>query len=326
MKRSKDFELPDHLKDEQQNAKRLEYWTIAFLISVVIIMYLVMGSSQAMKTAWIEDMLGLIAPISFLIASKMAIKKPSAKYPYGFHRAHSISFLIGAVALSTIGTFLVYDAITALLKREHPTINSIEIWGHTVWMGWLMIAALIYSAIPAFILGKKKLPLSTKLHNKLLYTDAKTNKADYLTAGAAAIGILGIGFGLWWADAAAALIISVDIVNDGYRQLKASVSDLMNSTPTTVDGDDRDPLVDKVRDLLNSLDWVKEAQVRFREDGQVYFGEAIVVPKDQNSDLHDEMNDAQEKIHALDWRIYDLIISPAKFIPDEHRDEWDEGQ
>ncbi len=31
---------------------------------------------------------------------------------------------------------------------EHPTIGTVMLFGHTVWLGWLMIAALLYSAVP----------------------------------------------------------------------------------------------------------------------------------------------------------------------------------
>lgn len=60
--------------------------------------YRILGSSQAMKTAWMEDLLGLVAPISFLIASKVAIGRPNKKFPFGYHRANSIAYLVGAVS------------------------------------------------------------------------------------------------------------------------------------------------------------------------------------------------------------------------------------
>src|SRR5690606_24826206 len=117
-----------------------------------------------------------------------------------------------------------------------------------------MILALAYSAVGPVILGFKKLPLAKKLHNKVLYTDAQTNKADYLTAGAAALGIIGIGFGLWWADAVAALVISVDIVHDGFTQISTAITDLMNRTPRRVDEKDYDELVFKVQHLFDHLE------------------------------------------------------------------------
>src|SRR5690606_2097519 len=162
-------------------AKRLVYWTLGYMISVIILLYFTMGSSQAMKTAWTEDLLTLLPPLCFLIASKVAIKSPNQKFTYGYHRFNSIAFLVVTVALFGMGLFLVYDGLSALLKAEHPTINSIHIFGNNIWMGWIMILALAYSAVGPVILGFKKLPLAKKLHNKVLYTDAQTNKADYLT-------------------------------------------------------------------------------------------------------------------------------------------------
>jgi hypothetical protein len=43
-----------------------------------------------------------------------------------------------------------------------------------VWLGWLMIAALAWSAIPSVVLGRAKLPLAAEV----LYADAKMNRAN----------------------------------------------------------------------------------------------------------------------------------------------------
>ena len=57
------------------------------------------------------------------------------------------------------------------------------------------------------------------------------NKADWMTGAAAIGGILGIGLGWWWADAVAAAFISLDILHDGYINLRQAVFDLMNQIP-----------------------------------------------------------------------------------------------
>lgn len=43
------------------------------------------------------------------------------------------------------------------------------------------------------------------------------------------VGVLGIGFGLWWADAVAASVICLDILHDGVRNLRTVVADLLDS-------------------------------------------------------------------------------------------------
>lgn len=326
MKKTQGFELPATLKSDHRRAKKLEYWTLGYMVTVIVLLYFVMGSSQAMKTAWTEDLLTLLPPLCFLIAAKVAVKPPSKKFPYGYHRVNSIAFLVAAVALFGIGAFLIYDGVAALFKKEHPTINSVSVFGKTVWMGWIMIAALLYSAVGPVILGFKKLPIAKKLHNKVLYTDAKTNQADYLTAGAAGLGIIGIGFGWWWADAAAALVIAVDILHDGYTQVTSAVTDLMDRTPRTVNEKKYDKVVYDIQQLFNELPWVQSAEVRFREEGQVYFGEAFVVPKENTSDLIDKAEESRKQAQSLSWRIFDLTVSLVKQIPQEQTEDLKETE
>jgi divalent metal cation (Fe/Co/Zn/Cd) transporter len=202
-----------------------------------------------------------------------------------------------------------------LISAEHPPIGLVRLLGLEFWAGWLMLPALAYSAIPAVVLGRMKLPLSAALHDKVLYADAKMNKADWLTAVAAMVGVVGIGFGMWWADAVAALVISLDIVHDGWRNVSAAVLDLMDRRPTTHDDTQVHPLPAKVKGALEQLDWVHAARVRLREEGHVFTGDALVVPADEHH-LVARISDATEKLYALDWRLYDIVIVPVASLDD----------
>jgi cation diffusion facilitator family transporter len=311
MNRTESSELPPELQRTLRKARRLEWLTIAYLVSAVVLLGLVLGNSQAMKTAWAEDLLSLIPPIAFLVAIRLNVRPPTERFPYGFHRATSIAHLCAALALFTMGAYLLIEAVIKLVTAEYPTIGSVELFGQTIWLGWLMLPALAWSAVPAVFLGRAKIRLAEELHNKVLYADAKMNKADWLTASAAMVGVVGIGFGLWWADAVAAALISVDITHDGFSNLRRAVVDLMDQTPTTIDQDNADPLRDELVLMLQDLDWVDEAEVRWREEGQVYFGEAFVVPSD-TANLTAKIEDALGQAHDLDWRIQDLAIMPVR--------------
>ena len=314
MKGIKAFELPPDLRQQLQLAKKIEWITLFYLITVVVLMYLTMGSSQAMKTAWLEDMLSLVPSITFLIATKINTRPPDDKFRYGYHRVYSIAFLIGAAALLGMGIFLVYDSLMALFMAEHPTIGNRVFFGTQIWMGWIMIAALLYSAIPAMILGFKKLPIAKKLHNKILYTDAQAQKADYMTSFAGIAGIVGVGAGLWWADSAAALFISFSVASDGFKYISEAVKDLMDRYPVTLEEQKKDPLVEEVRQLVLSWNWVRDARVRFREDGQVYLGEIAVIPN-KAVDL-DELEEGYKVLADYHWKINDVSIAPVNKLPD----------
>ncbi|HET8809677.1 MAG TPA: cation diffusion facilitator family transporter, partial [Flavobacteriaceae bacterium] len=308
------FELPDTLKKVMQKAKKLEWITVAYLVSVIVVMYTVLGASQAMKAAWLEDVLSMIPAVLFLVATRFYDKNPNPDFPYGYHRVFSIVFLAGSVALFGMGLFLLVDSIFALASGDHPTIGSIYLFGNQIWFGWIMILALLYSAIPAMILGHKKLPLTSKLHNKILYTDAAAQKADYMTAFAAILGIIGIGFGFWWADAAAAIVISLSILKDGFQRSKIAILDLMDRYPQHISETKKDELVQNIKNFVKTWPNVTDANVRFREHGQVYFGEVAVIFK-PNTDISEAVEEGVEKIREFDWKIYDVVIVPVKFLP-----------
>lgn len=311
----KRFELPQDLKPVFKQAKKLEWITFYYILSVVGIMYAVMGSSQAMKSATLEDALSIIPSVCFLISSRIFGRDPDKEFPYGYHRVYGIAFLTGAIALLAIGGFLLVDSLITLLKADRPTIGSIYVFGHQVWMGWIMILALVYSSVPSIILGRKKLPLSKQLHNKILFTDADTQKADYMTAFAAMAGIVGIGAGWWWADAVAAIAIGSSVLYDGIVRVKTAVLDLMDRTPVKTENSEEDPLVAEVQQLIRSWHWVKDAKVRFREHGQVFFGEIYIIPN-EDEDTLERIKNSAEDIKGHHWKLYDVTVTLVKELPE----------
>lgn len=312
MKTRSTYRFPDEQERKIQKAIRLEWFTIGFMLTIIAVIYTTMGNSQAMKAAWIEDILSLIPPIAFLIAIRFRSKEPNETFPYGYQRATSISFLVASTALFIFGAYIFYDSITALLKTEHPTIGMTRMFGLNVWEGWVMIAALAYSAMPPVILGRLKISLARETHQKTLYTDADMNKADWLTALAGILGILGIGAGWWWADSVAAGVISLDILKDGISNLKEVTGDLMDRRPVKVDRKVPDDITDRLHDRLNRLDWVREAAVRLREEGSVLVGEAFIVPLSEDR-LTEKIDQARQLAEEFDWRIYDFVVT---VVPD----------
>jgi divalent metal cation (Fe/Co/Zn/Cd) transporter len=308
-------ELPDRLEDLQRRAIRLEWISIAYLLSAIVAIYFTLGSSQAMKGAWLEDMLSLAPPIAFLISARVRYRAPDARHPYGYHRAVEVAFLAAALALLLMGIYLILDSALDLLKGDHPPIGMVELFDWQVWLGWLMLAALVWSAVPAVILGQMKKRIAAQLHDKVLYADAQMNKADWMTASAAMAGVIGIGFGLWWADAVAAIVIGLDIAHDGVKYSRGAVADIIDGQPRRHDEAGTHPLVAEVRRAVAGMDWVQEAAVRMRELGHIFSVEVLVIPVDEVG-LLDRVEDAVAQIRDLDWKLQDVVISPVRELAD----------
>ena len=311
-------ELPPALEKTLKQATRYEWITIAYLISVTTIMFITMQSSQAMKAAWLEDTLSLLPAVFFLVARKFYDRPPNSNFPFGYHRVFSIAFQLGAFALLALGLFLLYDSVVTLIKEERPTIGIVNLFGSDIWMGWVMIAALLWSAIPAMILGRKKMPLAEALHNKILFTDAHTQRADWQTAFAAIIGVIGVGFGLWWADAAAACFISISIIQDGVARLKGAVLDLIDQVPTDLKNKEQHPVVAQVYAFFRQQPWVKDVRIRMREAGEIFFTEVFVIPV-QMTDILNQTADAVNKVKKIDWKLHDVAIILVERFDDDQR-------
>jgi divalent metal cation (Fe/Co/Zn/Cd) transporter len=308
-----DFNLPPDKAQALNRAVRVEWIFIAFLFSIIIVMALVMGSSQTMKAMWIEDTLSLIPSCSFLVGVHYRKRPPNEAWPYGYRRVVSVGFLCGAVALFGFGVFMLGDSAIKLITREHPTIPPVQVLGHSIWLGWLMLAALIYSVVPPFFLGRRKLPLAADLHDKALHVSAQLNKGDWLSGIAGVIGILGIAYGFWWTDSIAAMFISFEILEDGYDNVRNSVAQLMNKRPSDIDTAAEDPAIDKVQQAVEGLPWVAKARVRLREDGDVLTGEIFIQPQDDH-DLLNRMHQARDVALAVDWRLHDLSMVPVRSV------------
>ena len=310
-------ELPDEQEAALRRAVRLAWLTIAFLATAVTAVYLAMGSSQAMKAAWMEDLLSFIPPIAFLLAVHRTRKRPTPEHPYGYHRAVGVGHLVAGAALLAMGAFMVFDSASGLVKAEHPPVGLMEIGGQVLWSGWLMIAVLAYTAVPPVLLGRAKMPLAQNLHDRVLYADADMNKADWMTAVGGIVGILGIGLGLWWADAAAALFISGSILHDGVRNMRIAVAALMDARAETYDGQDPHPLVPEIDDHLAALPWVDTARSRVRDQGHVFHVESFVVPVDGHEPTLAELTEARQRVVDLDWKVQDMVLVPVEQLPEQ---------
>jgi cobalt-zinc-cadmium efflux system protein len=295
--------IPAAIAADVGHGERLEWWTLFWMTSVVVVMWLVMGSSQAMKAAVIEDLLSLIPAIVFLLSAHWERKQPNRRFPFGYRRANSLAFLVAATALLSVGAFLAYESVTTLVHQEHPTVGGITLFGHTIWLGWLMIAALAYSVVPPMILGHIKHPIATRIRDKVLHTDALMQKADWQTGLAGIAGIIGIGFGLWWADAAAALFIALSIIKDAVGALEKAVAELLDGTPRALDSNDLSEDAEQLTAALKKR--FGDVEVRLRETGRYIAAEVDCAPPRVVPTAKDLLGD------ELAWRLASLTFRPA---------------
>lgn len=309
-------ELPEQQQTALKQAIKWQIFTICFTLVTITVMAFVMGNSMAMRTAWIEDMLSLLPQISFLIALFFTYKQPTLRHPYGWHRAMGVGHLVSGVALLTVGTHLGYEAAKGLVTADHPTIGTVQLFGNTVWLGWLMVIVMALIVVgPLWIYGPPKKRLAPILHNKVLSADADMAKADWQTNAASIIGVLGVGVGFWWLDGAAAVFISIGIILDGYKNTKMALADLMDQRARTSDSAKPHPVREEIATCARERMWVGDVGMRIRDEGQLLQVELFVVPRLKRVNV-DELTELQQAICDLAWNLHDVVVIPTSQIPE----------
>jgi divalent metal cation (Fe/Co/Zn/Cd) transporter len=266
-----------------------------------------------MRTALWEDALSLVPPVVYLIGIHVEKKPATADYPFGRLNVSTVAFLSAATALTLMGSWLLLGAARDLVQAHRPSVGAVSVAGHVMWAGWPMLGAVAVSTAPMFLLGRLKKTSARKLHDKTLFADADMNKADWMTGLATGAGVMGIGAGWWWADAAAAALVSLDILRDGLVNLSRAVRDLLDRRPTGLDGR---PLgvEGRVEAYLAGLPWVERVHVRCRQEGRFILVEACVQPAPVDG-LVEALARATRDIRRLDWRIEHVVLSPVPDLP-----------
>src|SRR5690606_38355779 len=110
------YRLPADREALLHKAIRLEWISLGFVLSIVLVMYLSMGSSQTMKMALLEDLLALVPPVVFLLAMRMRKRPPDEQHPYGYSRA-----ILGIIG---IGLDVLKDGSTHVRKAMFQLMDQ----------------------------------------------------------------------------------------------------------------------------------------------------------------------------------------------------------
>jgi len=310
-------QCPDHTrgpsKEELRNGfkklRRLSWITLVYQVGAAALLGAVAGGSQAVKTEWLENALAIIPPIGVLLTDRFENKPSDERRPFGYHRAGTVAFLVAAFVLAGMGTFLCYDNLSNLIRGERPAIGGFTLAGHTFWHGWLMIGVMALTAVPPSILGSKKTEVAKLLHDKPLHADAEMNRANWMTNLAGIVGLSLVAWGLWWGDALAALIISLDIMRDGWTNVCRSLSDVMDHHPVDIEKDTQEPIFDDVRGAVRALPFVQDERVLLREHGRYLFAEIFIQPNERRMpSVVEASRQVRQAVMTLDWRLQHVAV------------------
>ena len=256
---------------EGERIAALATWVVFVLMIVKGAAGLVLGSIALVADA-VHSFADLFASLVVYLGLRVAKKPPSERFPFGYHKAESLSTLFVS--------FIILSSGIAILDQAYNTIGSTS----GIEQPGLALLVALASALTSLYLFKIKNEAGIRLKSQALIAGSRQSLADATSSSIVFAGILGAYAGLPSAEAVAGIVVSLFIIRIGIYLLKESMIILMDVGP--------DPeVVKKIEKIAYSFPEVKDVhRVRLRLVGKLIFGEMHI---------HIDKNLTIEKAHNI---------------------------
>ena len=168
-----------------------------------------------------HSLIDLGATVMTYIAVRISGKPADAKHQYGHGKVEALSALAETVLLFLLSGIVVWEATKRLVEHEAHVVEA------TVWAFAVIIVSIIVDFFRARALSKT----AVKTSSHALEADALHFSSDLWSSMAVLVGLLGVRFGLPWADTAAALVVAALVCIAGWNLAKRTVDTLTDVAP-----------------------------------------------------------------------------------------------
>lgn len=292
-----------------QEVRRLEYIALALTLASLLVRWLVMGESVAMMAAILEDLTEVVAPLAILLTLRLEARPADARHPFGYQRIGSLSFFSAAIALLLLGVLTCWRGIDRLLSGVTPDFGDASLLGLTFWQGWLMIGVLFVTSVVMLPVLSAKRKIAPRVRLAALNTDASSNQAHVLVALGAAAGILVTRFGWPLADPLGAVAIGLVILYDGWRDLRAATSELIDVSPEP-------EVLEELSRVVEGKEYVQAHYWLARKVGRFIDADLLVATDDAPAgELDRRRRELEAELRAINWQLHDLTIAFGRELP-----------
>ena len=174
-----------------------------------------------------------------LVAFKMARKKSSSIYTYGYKKTTVLAALTNSVILFIAIGILGFESVTRLLKPE-------KVQGDII--AWIAAVGIIINSISAFLFYRnRKKELNAKSAYLHLLADA------LVSVGVVVTGIIIIYTGWYWLDPAIGLAIMIVILIGAWKLLRDSFRMTIDAVPSGME-------LEEIKKIILHVNHVKQVE------------------------------------------------------------------
>ncbi len=247
------MEHKDKLKTGQDLAQKAVFLE-GGLAAAKVIIGLLSGSLVLISDA-IHSASDLVSIVTTWFGLKIAQKKATEQFPYGYYKAESL----GALIIS----FLILYASWGMFTQAWVKIGLLS----PVKVPLLALGISLLDALVLFFFGRYEIKIGKQINAQSLIAMGKENRTHIFSSLAVFVGILAAFFRIPYLEGVIAIVISFLILKIGLLTARDSVFALMDVSPGH-------EVEDAVITAIESVPGIEEfLDLRLRKAGPFVFGE-----------------------------------------------------
>jgi len=230
------------------------------------------GGSVALLAGTIDSFSDVLSSIAVWAGLRIARKKPTERFPYGYYKAETFALLIVSTIIIVSSIFIMLESFQKFF--ETSVISFLDIT--------LLVSAL--STVIYYLLARYKTRIGRQIGSQALISEGLHSKIDVYTSFLVFVGVFLAFIGFQFGEALIGFLIGTYILARGLLFGKDAVLVLMDVSPSPQRVREMKKIAENVAGVKGTHD------VRLRKSGPVFFGE-----------MHLEMQEglSLEKAHVI---------------------------
>ena len=256
------------------------------------------SGSIALLAQAVDSFTDFFASLTVYIGLRIARRKPTDRFPYGYYRAETFASLLIAAIIVVSGVAILWESVRRFQKPEAILFPQIA----------LFVAALSIPFI--YFLFRYNKRVGEEINSQALMGQSKNFILDAFSSVLVFLGVLSSYLGFSWIEALSGVIISLFILKTGVELGKDAILALMDAVIHT-------DHVLKIKRLAEEVLGVERVHdIKIRKSGPFCFGEMhIEVREDLPVDKAHAISEEVEQKLRQECKQIELLtihIEPAK--------------
>ncbi|WP_337189555.1 cation diffusion facilitator family transporter [Chlorobium phaeovibrioides] len=279
--------------DANKKKKRVAFSSVlasALLTVLKLVAGLMTGSIGILSEA-AHSLLDFGAAAMTWVAVGMSSKPADRKHHYGHAKVESITALVETGLLLLTSGWIISAATERLLGGEAE-----------VEVTWYAIAVMLTSIVVDFSRARALSRVAKETNSTALEADALHFSSDILSSAVVLIGLFFVSNGIFWADAAAGIVVAVVVARAAFQLGKKTIDILTDAAPVGI--------AERAEELAKTVPGVIGIKkIRVKPTGpQVFIEMSVAVNRTLSVEkVRDICTAIEEKVHGA-FPVADMTI------------------